>query len=268
MPPSYINFSLAAAEVSVPRIPSEPRSNGCGWIRVLNRRRITEHTIRLIKRNCASYFEHTVSGSFPASILAVQTLDEHPSTGHDEVQQKYLAWRMIWYAYKLNPSDELENELDNIRSIPGLLDALTPLNMWGDILNDHRLFSLGHYTEDDLNELYGLGPEVLEYLLSHYSDWEVEIEFVEGYTGLMYARLSCESNQILRGLLAEVNNSGLDLITAERELIQGSANMTPSRLLEFGRRFKLDFDRFGNFLAYRFRMDEGVYVPPMEELSN
>ncbi|KAH7188796.1 uncharacterized protein B0J16DRAFT_413220 [Fusarium flagelliforme] len=268
MPPSYINFSPAAAEGSVPTIPSEPRSNACGWIRELNRRRITEHSIRIIKRNCASYFERTVSGSFPSLILAVQMLDEHPSTGHDEVQQEYLAWRMIWYAYKLNPRDELENELGNIRSIPGVLDALRPLNMWGDILNDHMLFSLGHYTKDDLNELYGLDPEVLEYLLSHSIDWEMEIEFVEGYTGLMYDRLSCESNRFLRRLLAVVNNSGLGLVTAERELIQGSANMTPSRLLEFGRRFRLDFDQFGNYLCYRFRMDEGVYVPPMEDVFN
>ncbi|KAJ4141101.1 hypothetical protein NW768_000308 [Fusarium equiseti] len=265
MPPSNINASPVAAEGSVPRVPPEPRSNGCGWYRGLNRRGITECRIRLTKLDCASYYEHTVSESFPSSMLVVQTLGEHPSTGHDEVQQKYLAWRMIWYAYKLDPSDELENRLDNIRSIPGVLEALTPLNMWGDILNDHRLFSLGHYTKDDLNELYGLCPEVIEYLLSHSSDWEMEIEFVEGYTGLMRDLLSCESNRLLRKLLEEVNNSGLGLITAERELIQGSANMTPSRLLEFRRRFWLDFDQFGNYLCYRFRMDEGLYVPPMED---
>ncbi|RBR19073.1 uncharacterized protein FIESC28_05744 [Fusarium coffeatum] len=137
--------------------------------------------------------------------------------------------------------------------------------MWEDILNDYRLFSLGHYTRDDLNELYGLGPEVLEYLLSHSSDWKEEIEFVEGYTGLMYARLSRETNRRLRLLLAVVNNSGLGLVIAEREFIQGSANMTPSRLLEFGRRFRLDFDRFGNYLSYRYRIDNGLHVRPMAD---
>ena len=226
---------------------------------------MTECTIRIIKQECASYFEGTVSGSFPPLIPAFQTLAEHPSTGHGQVQQEYLAWRMIWYAYKLHPSDELENRLDNIRYIPGVLGALTRLNMWGDILNDYRLFSLGHYTRDDLNELYGLGPEVLKYLLSHSSDWKEEIEFVEGYTGLMYARLSRDSNRRLRRFLAALNNSGLSLAIAEREFIQGSTNMTRSRLLEFGRRFRLDFDGFGNYLSYRYRMDNGLYVRPMED---
>ena len=65
--------------------------------------------IRRTKQECASYFEGTVSGSFPPLIPAIQTLAEHPSTGHGQVQQEYLAWRMIWYAYKLDPSGELEN---------------------------------------------------------------------------------------------------------------------------------------------------------------
>ena len=224
---------------------------------------MTECTIRIIKQECASYFEGKVSGSFPPLIPAIQTLAEHPSTGHGQVQQEYLAWRMIWYAYKLDPNDELENRLDYIRYIPGVLDALTRLNMWGDILNDYRLFSLGHYTRDDLNELYGLGPEVLKYLLSHSSDWEKEIEFVEGYTGLMYAHLSRDSNRRLRLFLALLNNSGLSLVIAEREFIQGSTNMTHSRLLEVERRVRLDFDRFGDYLFRRYRIDEGQYVHPM-----
>lgn len=114
--------------------------------------------------------------------MAFFALSQWPDPGYDELQKAYLAWRKSWCALGINL--DLASTLQDARTIPGAVDALRTLNMWGDILNDYTLYVQGHYTSNDLRVLYGLGPSAIEYFLSARSSWQNEIESLEAFIGL------------------------------------------------------------------------------------
>jgi hypothetical protein len=256
--PQFDNTMNLGAGIS--RIPSQSADSSGVYYEQLTRRSIAEAQIRCIKQHHVSCFEGILGSSLPCMMVGL-ALNESLEHGYDELQKAYLAWRKSRYAFKVNPGDELASEIRHVRNVPGAMYALSMLNMWGDILNDHALFIQGYYTERDLYELYGLNPVVIEYLFSHRFDWDKEIESVEAFAGLMSSLLSPESIQMLRDILGHINTQGLVLITAELELAERLDPTAQMELQSVVGRFRQPFDLFRDILCMRYLEDVRALVP-------